>query len=99
MNKGTIVRVILALAAVINGGFVVAGIASFNNPTLDYWYKVISFIFGAIVLFIDTYYNNDFTEEAAIGTGLTRQLKAEKKKEYQGEKYMTEDEDVEDADQ
>ena len=95
MNKGTIVRVILALAAVINGGFVVAGIASFNNPELDYWYKVVSFIFGAIVLFIDTYYNNDFTKEAAIGTGLTRQLKAEKKADYEGERYLTEEEDGE----
>lgn len=93
MNKGTIIRVILAIAAVLNSTFVITGIASFENPTLDYWYKIVSYIFGVIVLFIDMYYNNDFTKEAAIGTGLTRQLKAEKKEDYSGEKYITEDGD------
>lgn len=91
-NKGTIIRVILAIAAVLTNASVISGIASFENPTLDYWFKVVSFIFGSAVLFIDMYYNNDFTEEASIGTGLTRQLKAEKKAKYSGEKYMTEDE-------
>lgn len=95
-NKPTIIRVILAIAAVLNDGAIIAGIASFHNETLNYWYRIVSFIFTLVVMFINTYYNNDFTEEAAIGTGLTRQLKAEKKMGYVGEKYLTEDEDGED---
>ena len=48
-----------------------------------------------IVDFVTTYYNNDFTEEATIGTGLTRQLKAEKAKGYIGDYFYTENEEVE----
>ena len=67
-RKPTIVRVILALAVVVNDAAIAAGIASFANTTLDYWYKVISFVLTAVVLFINTYYNNDFTVEGAEGT-------------------------------
>jgi len=98
-NKPTIVRVILAIAAVLNDAAIAAGIASFEDPTLNHWYKILSFIFTVVVMFINTYYNNDFTEEAAIGTGLTRQLKAEKKAKYKGERYLTEDEDGDDEDE
>ena len=88
-KKPTIVRVILALAAVINDAAIASGIASFANPTLDYWYKIVSFIFTAVVMFIVTYYNNDFTEEGALGTAYTRQLKLENKD------VVYEDEDTE----
>ena len=93
MNKGTIIRTILAIGSVLNEASVVAGIAEFNNPTLNKGYQIVSFVFMVAVLFINTYFNNDYTEEACVGTGLTRQLKAEKKEEYVGEKFFEEEEE------
>ena len=87
MNRGTIIRTILAIATVINSGAIAAGIADFQNPTVDMVYKILSFAATAVILFVNTYYNNDYTEEACQGTGLTRQLKAEKKEGYIGEKF------------
>ena len=85
MNNGTIIRTILAIATVINTGAIASGIAEFDNPTVNFWYKILSFAATAVILFANTYYNNDYTEEAAIGTGITRQLKAEKEEGYDGE--------------
>lgn len=51
-----------------------------------------------IVDVVTTYYNNDYTEEACIGTGITRQLKAEKDEDYIGD-YFFDDEDEEDDDE
>lgn len=76
MNKGTIIRTILAVASVINSGAVASGIAEFENPTVNMVYKVLSFVAMTVILFVNTYYNNDYTEEACMGTGLTRALKA-----------------------
>jgi hypothetical protein len=39
---------------------------------------------------VNTYFNNDYTEEARIGTGITRQLKAEQKEDYIGDYFFTE---------
>lgn len=79
MNKGTIIRTILAIGSVLNEAAVVSGIAEFNSPKLTNIYHIVSFIFMVAVLFINTYYNNDYTEEACIGTGMTRMLKEQKK--------------------
>lgn len=43
--------------------------------------------------------NHDFTEEACIGTGITRQLKAEKRDDYIGDYFYTIDEEVGDEDE
>lgn len=44
--------------------------------------------------------NHDFTEEACIGTGITRQLKAEKRDDYIGDYFYTlDDEEVGDEDE
>lgn len=88
-KKPTIIRVLLAIAAMINNGAIATGIASFENPMLDYWYKIISFIFTAVVMVIGVYYNNDFTEEGAEGTAYTRRRKLENKN------VIFEDEDTE----
>lgn len=93
MNTGTIIRTILAVATVINSGAIATGIAEFENPTVNLIYKILSFCATAVILFINTWYNNDFTEEACIGTGITRQLKAEKKEEYFGDCFFEDDED------
>ena len=42
--------------------------------------------------------NHDFTPEACIGTGITRQLKAEKRDDYVGDYFFTEPEDDEPID-
>ncbi len=79
MNKGTIIRTILAIGAVLNEASVVSGIADFHSPELTKIYHIISFVFMVAVLFINTYFNNDYTEEACQGTGYTRLLKEQKK--------------------
>ena len=79
MNKGTVIRTIMAIALVINSGAIATGIAEFNDPVVDKWYKIVSFIATAVILFVNTYFNNDYTEEACIGTGYTRLLKEQKK--------------------
>lgn len=93
MNKGTIIRTVLAIALVINSGAIATGVAEFENPTVDMVYKILSFCATAVILFINTYFNNDYTPEACVGTGITRQLKAEKKEEYVGEKFFEEEEE------
>lgn len=93
MNRGTIIRTILAVALVINSGAIASGIADFQNPTVDMIYKILSFCATAVILFVNTYYNNDYTEEACVGTGLTRQLKAESKADYDGEVFFEEADD------
>ena len=90
MNTGTIIRTILAVATVINSGAIATGIAEFENPTVNLIYKILSFCATAVILFINTWYNNDFTEEACIGTGITRQLKAEKEDGYIGDRFFDE---------
>lgn len=90
MNRGTIIRTILAIALVINSGAIASGIADFQNPTVDMIYKILSFCATAVILFVNTYYNNDYTEEACQGTGLTRQLKAEAEEDYEGERFYEE---------
>ena len=96
MNKGTIIRTILAIATVINSGAIAAGIAEFENPTVNMIYKVLSFCATAVILFVNTWYNQDYTEEACIGTAITRQLKAEKKEGYIGDIFFTDIDDEED---
>ena len=101
MNKGTIIRTILAIGSVLNEAAVVSGIAEFHNPVLTKWYHVISFVFMVAVLFINTYYNNDYTEEACVGTGMTRLLKEQKKVqsgEIIGEDFFSEGEHNESED-
>lgn len=88
MNTGTIIRTILAVATVINSGAIATGIAEFENPTVNMIYKILSFCATAVILFVNTYYNNDYTEEACIGTGITRQLKAEQDPDYIGDKFF-----------
>jgi hypothetical protein len=102
MNTGTIIRTILAVATVINSGAIATGIAEFENPTVNLIYKILSFCATAVILFINTWYNNDYTEEACIGTGVTRQLKAEKKDGYIGDRFFDEeflDQNEEDEDE
>lgn len=90
MNTGTKLRTILAIAISINTALAMTDITEFDNSTLNLIYKIISLVLNFVIVAINTYFNNDFTEEGCIGTGYTRQLKAENKEDYEGEKLFEE---------
>ena len=93
MNKGTVIRTILAVATTINTILMSIDVTGFENEKVNLAYKIISVVVNAVIIAINTYYNNDYTEEACVGTGLTRQLKAEKAAAYEGERFFEEEED------
>ena len=97
MNKGTKIRTIMFAIACVNQAIVSVGDVDFGNSTVNVIYKVISTAFTIIAGAIALYYNNDFTEEGCIGTAITRQLKAEKSKDYIGDIFFDDvDEEEED---
>lgn len=87
MNFGTILRTVLVIATCFNTALMATDVTQFNNPKLDLAYKILSVVANFVIVFCATYFNNDFTEEACEGTGVTRQLKAEKKDDYNGERF------------
>ena len=99
MNKGTVIRTILAIATTINTILMSIDITGFENEKVNLVYKILSVVVNAVIIAINTYYNNDYTEEACIGTGVTRQLKAEKNNNYEGERFfeVEDDEDVQET--
>lgn len=97
MNSGTIIRTILVIATCFNTALMATDVAQFHNPKLDLIYKVLSVIANFIIVFCATYFNNDYTEEACVGTGYTRQLKAEKADEYYGEKFFEQTDEFEEV--
>ena len=92
MNTGTIIRTILAIATCLNTALMATDIAQFNNPKLDLAYRIVSVILNFIIVACVTWFNNDYTEEACIGTGITRQLKEEGREGYFGD-YFYDDAD------
>lgn len=98
MNKGTIIRTILVIATCLNTAVLSTDFAQFHNPKVDAIYKIVSVALNFIIVACATYYNNDFSEEACVGTGLTRQLKAERGEGYTGEVFYDgiNEEEVED---
>lgn len=95
MNSGTIIRTILVIATCFNTALLSTDVAQFDNPTVNFIYRVLSVAANFIIVFCATWYNNDYTKEAAIGTGVTRQLKLEKDMDYVGDYFYTEEEDDE----
>lgn len=91
MTKGTIIRLILALAMAINDGAIIMGVAEIGDPLFDKIYKWLSLIATFVIVWVNHYYNNDYTEEACQGTGLTRLLKAQKNPKMVGEDFSGED--------
>lgn len=89
MNKGTRIRTILGILTTINTILAVTDVTQFGNDKLTFVYKIVSVVVNAIVVGINTYYNNDYSEEACIGTGVTRQLKKEKEEGYIGDTFYT----------
>ena len=91
MNYGTKVRTILAVLTTINTILAVTDVTQFGNDTVSLIYKIASVVVNAIIVGINTYFNNDYSEEACIGTGVTRQLKAEKKANYNGDFFFVDE--------
>lgn len=75
MNFGTKVRTILAVATCLNTALMATDIAQFHNAALDLAYRIISVVLNFVIVACVTWFNNDYTEEACEGTGLTRSLK------------------------
>ena len=96
MNRGTIIRTIIAIIMLINQAFVTIGTIDFGNEVSNQIYKWASFIFLVAAYVASHWYNNDFTEVAAEKTGEMRQKKAELKAGYVGEQFFSDAEDAED---
>jgi hypothetical protein len=94
MNKGTIIRTILVIATCFNTALMATDFAQFHNATVDMVYKIVSVVLNFVIVACATYYNNDYSEEACIGTGVTRQMKAERDTEYIGDYFFDEEEDA-----
>lgn len=77
MNFGTKIRTILAVATCLNTALMATDVAQFHNETVNLIYRILSVILNFIVVACVTWYNNDYTEEACEGTGLTRMLKSD----------------------
>lgn len=93
MNAGTKIRTILVIATCLNTALLATDVAQFGNETVNLIYKILSVAANFVIVFCATWFNNDYSEEACVGTGLTRQLKAEKKDDYIGDLFFTEDEE------
>ena len=90
---GTIIRTILVIATCLNTALMATDFAQFHNPTVDMVYRVVSVILNFVIVACATWFNNDYTEEARLGTSITRQLKAEQSEDYIGERFFGEDEE------
>ena len=95
MNTGTRVRTVMLAIAIINQAISQVGDPDFGNETANTVYRIVSYIFTVAAAAIAFWYNHDFTEEACIGTGVTRQLKAEKQADYVGDFFYEDEEEGE----
>lgn len=75
MNTGTKLRTALAVAASLHTALMATDLTGFQNEKIDLVYKVISLALNFVIVAIATYYNNDYTPEALVGTDITRKLK------------------------
>ena len=92
MNRGTQIRTVFYVVAMLNQANVSLGIKSFGNEKIDLAYKVFSYILSLIATAIALWFNNDFTPEGEAGTTLTREMKANKNQSWD---YVEEPEDSE----
>jgi len=84
MTKGTILRIAALAIAVL-----AAIVCMFDIIVLPLWVKVIIAIALLAACVVCAYFNNDFSEAACKGTGMTRQIKRELKDNYVGERFYT----------
>ncbi len=93
MNFGTKLRTVLVIASCLNTALLATDVTQFGNETVNLIYRILSVAANFVIVFCATYYNNDYTVEAAIGTGITRQLKAEKVDGYVGDVFYEDDDE------
>ena len=98
MNTGTKIRTILAIATSLNTALMATDITGFHNGTLDTIYKVVSIILNFVIVALVTYYNNDFTEIAAVHTGNMRLETEQTDGEITGEDFFDDYEEDSDED-
>ena len=91
MNTGTKIRTALRIAVSLNTAIyaVSAAVGALGFGWLTMAWAICTIISDFAVSALTTYFNQDYTEEACIGTGITRQLKAEKKADYIGDVFFT----------
>lgn len=92
MDIGTKIRTIARFAVSAYTAFCVwqTVVDGFGNKTVSLVWAVLIILFGWLVDFATTWYNNDFTEAGSIGTGVTRQIKKELEEDYVGDRFFTE---------
>ena len=76
MNKGTQIRTALAIAFALYTAFLKTDVAEFENDTVNLIYMICMKVVTFVVIFLITWYNNDFTEVAAKYTAEMRAEKA-----------------------
>ena len=90
MNTETRVRTIVAAIVALNEVLMVFGITAFDGVTEQTIYTVVSTAAMLVTWAVSHYKNNDYTPEAAQGTGLTRLLKSQKNDNVNGENFFDE---------
>ena len=88
MNTGTILRTILAIATSLNTALMATDLTGFSNATVDLIYKIASIVLNFIIVALVTYYNNDYTKEAAEHTGMMRLEKEQRAGIINGENFF-----------
>ena len=80
MTQRTKIMTIVAVVAFVNMMLSVFDSSVLNEfPRAQIVYKILSAVFAAAAWACSHYFNQDFTEEACIGSGVTANLKAQKK--------------------
>lgn len=77
MDFGTKLRTLLAIVTSLNTALIATDLTGFENPTVDFWYKIISIILNFVIVAITTYFNQSYTQEGQVGTYATRVMKAD----------------------
>lgn len=72
---GTYIRTALVIATCLNTALMATDVSGFNNPTVNMIYKIVSLVLNFVIVALATYYNNDYTPEAMVGTDITHRLK------------------------
>lgn len=72
IDKGTIIRTVTLILALLNQFIAVAGASSFASAA---WYQVFSILITIASALFTAWKNNDFTRFAQLGTGVLRALK------------------------